>query len=267
MASRYQLIAAAILVFSATVLSNPLARRDSSNCPASCLMTTTVTVVSTAESTATASVVTTVPVDSSILIVQTSSDQTTISGPVQSSVATGTTPQKCSHNNCLRQFLRHPQVTAFCATYTTTINTATTNLPSYVTQCHAEPSRISSACSCIVIGVVQVTSVITSNTAPVASSVSNTEQETLTDDGTFTTLNSYSNTANPAPTSTLDDGMCMASIIYETYTQTTTYLVTLTGSSSMSRGNATDLSMLTSSSVLISDANFATASATSSSIA
>lgn len=40
----------------------------------------------------------------------------------------------CQHNNCLRQFLRHPQVTAFCATYTTTINTATTDLPSYVSQ-------------------------------------------------------------------------------------------------------------------------------------
>lgn len=43
-------------------------------------------------------------------------------------------PQDCHHNNCLRQFLRHPQVTGFCATYTTTLNTATTDLPDYVSQ-------------------------------------------------------------------------------------------------------------------------------------
>jgi len=267
MASRYQLIAAAILAFSATILANPLARRDSSDCPASCLMTTTVTVVSTAESTATASAVTSVPVDSSILIVQSPSDQATASSPAQSSVATGTPPQNCHHNNCLRQFLRHPQVTAFCATYTTTINTVTTDLPTYVSQCHADPTRISSACSCIVSGAVPATSAIASNTAPGASSIAITDQGTQTDDGTFTTPTGYSNTASPVPTTTVDNGMCMASVIYETYTQTTTYLVTLTGSSSMSTSNATDLGLLPSSSVLTSDTDMATAYATSSSMA
>lgn len=56
----------------------------------------------------------------------------------------------CNHDNYLRQFLRSPAVTAFCANYTATIKTATISLPSYVSQCSGLPSRISSACSCVV---------------------------------------------------------------------------------------------------------------------
>ena len=48
----------------------------------------------------------------------------------------------CNHDNCLRQFLA---VTPFCATYTAAINTTTTSLPSYVSQCSGLPSWISSA--------------------------------------------------------------------------------------------------------------------------
>jgi hypothetical protein len=64
-----------------------------------------------------------------------------------------TTPEiapTCSHDNCLRQFIRNTAVTPFCATYTTTVNTATTGLPWYATKCNMLTSRISSACSCIV---------------------------------------------------------------------------------------------------------------------
>jgi hypothetical protein len=56
----------------------------------------------------------------------------------------------CSHDNCLRAFIRQPAITTFCATYTTTTNTATTSLPWYVANCNALPSLISSACSCLV---------------------------------------------------------------------------------------------------------------------
>jgi acid phosphatase len=56
----------------------------------------------------------------------------------------------CNHDNCLRQFLKSSAVTPFCATYTTAVNTATTSLPSYISQCSGLPSRISSACSCVV---------------------------------------------------------------------------------------------------------------------
>jgi acid phosphatase len=65
--------------------------------------------------------------------------------PTSSAVA-----DNCNHDNCLRQFLKFSAVTPFCATYTTAINTAITSLPSYVSQCSGLPSRISSACSCVV---------------------------------------------------------------------------------------------------------------------
>lgn len=61
----------------------------------------------------------------------------TQSGNVISTKASSTsspTPLDCQPNNCYRQFLRHPQVTGFCATYTTTVNTATTGLPDYVSK-------------------------------------------------------------------------------------------------------------------------------------
>ena len=53
----------------------------------------------------------------------------------------------CTHNNCLRALLGN-SADPFCSTYTQTVNTATTALPSYVTPC-PNPSAISSACSCL----------------------------------------------------------------------------------------------------------------------
>ena len=69
--------------------------------------------------------------------------------------AVSSTPlaQGCSHNNCLRQFLQSTaQVSSFCATYTLSsqASTATAALPSFVSQCSANASKLSSACSCVV---------------------------------------------------------------------------------------------------------------------
>lgn len=57
----------------------------------------------------------------------------------------------CNQDNCYRAFVqRTSSVSAFCSTYTTTINTATTALPTYATACSNSAQRISSACSCLV---------------------------------------------------------------------------------------------------------------------
>jgi hypothetical protein len=55
-------------------------------------------------------------------------------------------------DSCLLQFRAWAptSVTAFCASYTMTMNTATTGMPRYVANCRSNPSRISSACSCVV---------------------------------------------------------------------------------------------------------------------
>lgn len=58
---------------------------------------------------------------------------TTLPSPGVPSIPT-VTLNGCHHDNCLRQFIRHTQVTDFCATYTTAMNTATTDLPDYVSQ-------------------------------------------------------------------------------------------------------------------------------------
>lgn len=57
----------------------------------------------------------------------------------------------CSNNNCLNALKRYSaSASPFCSTYTQRISTATTSLPSYVTACTNQPSKISSACSCLI---------------------------------------------------------------------------------------------------------------------
>ncbi|KAF4625315.1 hypothetical protein G7Y89_g12852 [Cudoniella acicularis] len=68
-----------------------------------------------------------------------------------SSVTTSSAPLDCQPDNCLRQFIREPRVTAFCATYNTTENTSPTGIPYYLGNCDANPAHVSSACSCIAI--------------------------------------------------------------------------------------------------------------------
>lgn len=67
-----------------------------------------------------------------------------------STIPTPSTSLDCQPDNCLRQLMQSTAVTAFCATYTQSVNTATTNLPPYVSQCSLNPPRVSSACSCVV---------------------------------------------------------------------------------------------------------------------
>lgn len=63
---------------------------------------------------------------------------------------TAQTSTLCNHDNCLRGLLAQSKTaTAFCSSYTTATNTATTSLPTYATACSDSPSRISSACGCL----------------------------------------------------------------------------------------------------------------------
>jgi hypothetical protein len=126
--------------------------------------------------------------------------------------STSTPPNHCNHDNCLRQFIRQPEVTGFCATYTATTNTATAELPTYVSQCNAEPSRISSACSCIATGI---------------SPPSSTAIETIqTNDGTF--ASATTSLSAPAQTSTYTTPSTCPSILFETWTTTLHFVATVT---------------------------------------
>jgi hypothetical protein len=58
---------------------------------------------------------------------------------------------RCNRDNCLRAIVATPtKASSFCATYTANTNTATTAFPSYASFCANSPSRVSSACSCVV---------------------------------------------------------------------------------------------------------------------
>ncbi|KAH8820617.1 acid phosphatase [Xylogone sp. PMI_703] len=61
-------------------------------------------------------------------------------------------PLHCSSNNCLRNLkdARYSSsASAFCSTYTKSVNTEPTAIPTYLGNCHASPSAVSSACSCL----------------------------------------------------------------------------------------------------------------------
>ncbi|KAH8812273.1 phosphoesterase superfamily protein [Xylogone sp. PMI_703] len=63
------------------------------------------------------------------------------------STTTGAIAPNCAHDNCLRAAIRgSASFTEFCATYTAA---PTVSIPSYLDNCQANPSRISSACSCL----------------------------------------------------------------------------------------------------------------------
>ncbi|KAL8768281.1 MAG: hypothetical protein Q9209_005420 [Squamulea sp. 1 TL-2023] len=56
----------------------------------------------------------------------------------------------CNRDNCLRALAATPtKASSFCATYTKTPSTATA-IPTYGSFCSNSPSRVSSACSCVV---------------------------------------------------------------------------------------------------------------------
>ncbi|KIN02317.1 glycoside hydrolase family 28 protein [Oidiodendron maius Zn] len=60
---------------------------------------------------------------------------------------------------------------AFCATYTTTVNTATTGLPAWASACSDKPSKISSVCSCFATATVPPTTLQTSTKTSTSSPV------------------------------------------------------------------------------------------------
>ncbi|MCJ1482542.1 hypothetical protein MMC06_002708 [Schaereria dolodes] len=56
----------------------------------------------------------------------------------------------CNQDNCYRALAGHStSASAFCATYTKTVATATTGLPTYASPCSSSPARITSACDCV----------------------------------------------------------------------------------------------------------------------
>ncbi|KAK6529742.1 hypothetical protein TWF281_008904 [Arthrobotrys megalospora] len=64
---------------------------------------------------------------------------------------TGTHTSGCDRDNCLRAMVaRATAATPFCYSYTTQVQTTTTSLGPWQTQCGSSPSRVSSACSCVV---------------------------------------------------------------------------------------------------------------------
>ena len=84
----------------------------------------------------------------------TTTTSTSSTSKTSSSVATTTTASviapDCSHNNCLRAAIRgSAPFTTFCAAYTAGPS-PTVSIPSYLDNCDANPTSISSACSCLV---------------------------------------------------------------------------------------------------------------------
>jgi acid phosphatase len=75
---------------------------------------------------------------------------TSTSTSATASPASSTEAANFNHDDCLRQFLKSSAVIPFCDTYTAAINTATINLPSYVSKCSGLSLRISSTCFCVV---------------------------------------------------------------------------------------------------------------------
>ncbi|RFU25463.1 hypothetical protein B7463_g10871, partial [Scytalidium lignicola] len=66
--------------------------------------------------------------------------------------STTAAPLVCNSNNCLRQLkdARYSSsASAFCSTYTKTVNTVPTAIPTYLGNCKSSPSAVSSACSCL----------------------------------------------------------------------------------------------------------------------
>ncbi|KAA6415303.1 MAG: hypothetical protein FRX48_00018 [Lasallia pustulata] len=93
----------------------------------------------------------------------------------------------CNADDCLRALSRHTGA-PFCATYTQTTNTATTGLPTYIPpQCN--PSRISSACSCL------------SSTSPTSTTTTSCSCPLASIPATYTTITIAlaTTTVSPAP--------------------------------------------------------------------
>lgn len=111
-------------------------------------------------------------------------------------------PRDCTHNNCLRQLIAAPSAAAFCATYTTTTNTASTGLPTYVSQCSSVPSKISSACSCLATTAQAITSTKSSS-----SSSTTTPPSIVSDTTIFRAHSTAGFKTSIVPTTSVDLGL------------------------------------------------------------
>lgn len=79
--------------------------------------------------------------------------------------STPTIAPNCNRDNCLRQFIQQTAVVSkFCKTYTAAVPSST-SLPSFVSQCGGNTSRVSSACSCVFTSTPSATSTSTSSQA------------------------------------------------------------------------------------------------------
>ena len=74
----------------------------------------------------------------------------------------------CNSDDCLRN-LRDSRysasASAFCTTYLERVITATSAIPTYVANCGAQPTRVSSACTCLLTGIPSITSSATMTVA------------------------------------------------------------------------------------------------------
>lgn len=72
----------------------------------------------------------------------------------------------CSRDNCYRALAAtSTKASAFCSTYTKTPNTATA-IPTYGSLCSNSPSKVSSACSCVLTSTTTTTSTPTPTCVP-----------------------------------------------------------------------------------------------------
>ncbi|KAG9233305.1 hypothetical protein BJ875DRAFT_442395 [Amylocarpus encephaloides] len=186
MTPNIKFVAAAILAFCAPALAT------------SCTATVTVTITETSSvcdqstSRMNSSMISTTTSDSTSSLT-TSMDTTSIPTSMNSTMASTwgpePTPLDCQEDNCLRAFIGHPSnVSPFCATFMTSFSAATTGFPDSIENCEANPSRISSACSCV-------------NTALISSP---TPSPTPGSNSTTTTLSTTisNSTTSPPPAST-----------------------------------------------------------------
>jgi len=74
----------------------------------------------------------------------------------------------CNHDNCLRQFIQESSLaSAFCPSYMASTSSGTGSaLPTFVSNCENSPSKVSSACSCIVTPTATSTAPSSSATSP-----------------------------------------------------------------------------------------------------
>ncbi|RFU28817.1 hypothetical protein B7463_g7522, partial [Scytalidium lignicola] len=114
---------------------------------------------------------------SSSTTLTTSSTASTVSPSTTSATSTTSTrlvvtgAPVCNGDNCLNA-LKNPKYTssasAFCQTYTTTVNTDTAAIPTFLANCKSSPSRVSSACTCLMYTTSTTTTTTTTSTASTA---------------------------------------------------------------------------------------------------